>query len=248
MKKTTAAIAGFLKDHSVKLYADGADLDSIIKLYHQGIVSGFTTNPTLMRQAGVQDYEGFAKDVLTEVTDLPVSFEVFADDFQEIEQQARTISSWGQNVFVKIPIVNTKGESAVPTVKILSHEGIKLNVTAIMTLEQVTSLADVLHRDVSSVISIFAGRIADTGVDPVPLMKSAVAHCEENSNAEILWASPREVLNIYQADEIGCHIITISPSLVDKISLYRKSLEDYSLETVKMFYADATASGFSIEN
>lgn len=231
---------------SVKIFADGAKLDDMVAAVESGNISGLTTNPTLMRQAGITDYVGFAKGVLAKITDFPISFEVFADDFPTMEKQAREIASWGANVYVKIPVTNTKGEFAGPLIAKLAGEGIKLNLTAILTLKQVKAVVDVLDANVPAVVSVFAGRIADTGRDPVPLMKEALKICAAKRKTELLWASPREVLNIYQADEIGCHIITVTPELIKKLALKDKDLARYSLETVEMFYRDATAAGFSI--
>ena len=230
----------------IKIFADGAKLSDMLEAYRKGGVQGFTTNPTLMRQAGISDYEGFAKSVLAEITDLPISFEVFADDFASMERQACKIATWGRNVYVKIPVTNTKGESAAGLVRMLSHAGIKLNVTALLTLDQVGEITEALSPDTPAVISVFAGRIADTGVDPVPLMAEALKISARRPFAELLWASPREVLNIYQADQIGCHIITVTGDLLKKLSLKGKDLTNYSLETVAMFYNDATQAGFSI--
>jgi len=230
----------------VKIFADGARLDDMLAASKSGMISGLTTNPTLMRQAGLTDYAGFAKEVLAKITDFPISFEVFADDFPTMERQAREIAAWGKNVYVKIPVTNTKGESAVPLIAKLAKGGVKLNVTAILTLAQVRDVVNALDASVPAVVSVFAGRIADTGRDPVPLMREALEICAAKPKAELLWASPREVLNIYQADEIGCHIITVTPDLLKKLSLKGKDLAQYSLETVEMFYRDAAAAGFSI--
>jgi len=230
----------------VKIYADGARLEDMLAASKGGTISGLTTNPTLMRQAGLTDYRGFARQVLSKITDFPISFEVFADDFPTMEKQAREIATWGANVYVKIPVTNTKGESAVPLIAKLAKEGVKLNVTAILTLQQVRAVVDALDANTPAVVSVFAGRIADTGRDPVPLMREALNICAAKPKAELLWASPREVLNIYQADEIGCHIITVTPDLLKKLSLKDKDLSQYSLETVEMFYRDATAAGFSL--
>jgi transaldolase len=230
----------------IKVFADGADLDALLTVYRKGAAQGFTTNPTLMRKAGVSDYEAFAKAALAEIRDLPISFEVFADDLPTMATQARKIAGWGGNVYVKIPVTNSLGESCAPLVKTLSGEGIKLNVTAILSLHQVAAVVDALAADVPAVVSVFAGRIADTGRDPVPLMQEALALCAAKPKAELLWASPREVLNIYQAERIGCHIITAPPDLIGKLSLKDKDLADYSLETVKMFLNDARAAGYTI--
>jgi len=231
---------------SIKIFADGADLECIREMYASSLIAGFTTNPTLMRKAGVQNYERFARQVLEIVPDLPVSFEVFADDFDEMEKQALTIASWGANVNVKIPVTNTRGESALSLVTRLSNAGVKLNVTALMTVPQVRDVAAALNRSVPAIISVFAGRVADTGIDPVPVMAEALEAMGERPEAELLWASPREVLNVFQADEIGCHIITATNDVLAKLSLIGKNLDEYSLETVNMFYRDAAAAEYSI--
>ena len=230
----------------VKIFADGADLSSIRALYAQPYIQGFTTNPTLMRQAGILDYKSFAVDVLKAVPDRPVSFEVFADDISEMEVQAYEIASWGKNVNVKIPITNTKGQSTAALVGRLSDKGVVCNITAIFTLKQVTDILNVLNSATPAIISIFAGRIADTGVDPVPLMAEAIKLAAKKPKAEVLWASPRELLNVFQADEIGCHIITVTPDVLKKLSGVGKDLEVFSLETVAMFYRDAQSAGYTI--
>lgn len=230
----------------IKIFADGADLESMKELYRNPMVKGFTTNPTLMRKAGVTDYVAFAKEVLAAIPDAPVSFEVFADDFPSMEAQAMQINTWGDNVFVKIPISNTKGESSIPLIRKLSAAGVKLNITAIFTMQQVRDVADALHVDSPAVVSVFAGRIADTGIDPLPLMSDSVAALKDKPKAELLWASPRELLNIYHADSVGCQIITVTPEVIGKLKLIGKDLNEYSLETVAMFYKDATAAGFDI--
>jgi transaldolase len=230
----------------IKLFADGADRKGILEMYGNPLVSGFTTNPTLMRKAGVTDYRAFARSVLAEIRDRPISFEVFADEFSEMERQAREIASWGDNVYVKIPVTNTKREPAYELIKRLAEAGVQLNVTALMTLEQVSAVGLALKNGAPSVVSVFAGRIADTGVDPMPVMAEALTILAPAKKAELLWASPREVLNVYQADQVGCHIITATNDLIKKLSLAGKDLSDYSLETVKMFYDDATAAGFSL--
>ena len=230
----------------IKIFADGADLKGMLDQTTNPLVKGFTTNPTLMRQAGISDYKGFAQQVLKAITVLPVSFEVFADDFPTMQEQAREIASWGNNVYVKIPVTNTKGDFAGPLISQLSRDGVKLNVTALMTNDQVGRVTDALSEIGPAIISVFAGRNADTGRDPVPLMREALAIMKPRPRAELLWASPREALNIYQADEIGCHIITITNDLIKKLSLAAKDLDLYSRETVAMFYKDATAAGFSI--
>jgi transaldolase len=230
----------------VKIFADGADLKGMKEAAAQPLVKGFTTNPTLMRQAGVSDYKAFALDVLKLIPDRPVSFEVFADDFPTMEAQGREIASWGDNVYVKVPVTNTKGEFAGPLMARLSGLGIKLNVTAIMTNEQVKRVAASLAKDMPAIVSVFAGRIADTGRDPVPLMREAMSLLKERPKAELLWASPRELLNIFQADEIGCHIITVTSDVIRKLALVGKDLDRYSLETVAMFYKDARTAAFTI--
>ena len=230
----------------VKIFADGADIKGMKEAAAQPLIKGFTTNPTLMRQAGVTDYKAFALDVLKLIPDRPVSFEVFADDFPTMEAQGREIASWGDNVYVKVPVTNTKGEFAGPLMTRLSSAGIKLNVTAIMTNAQVKDVAAALAKDVPAIVSVFAGRIADTGRDPVPLMREAVSLLKDRPKAELLWASPRELLNIFQADEIGCHIITVTGDVIRKLALVGKDLDGYSLETVAMFYRDAQTAAFTI--
>ena len=231
----------------VKLFADGADLDGIREMYADPTIKGFTTNPTLMRRAGIEDYESFGKQLLSEIPDRSVSLEVFADDFDEMEAQARVIATWGSNVSVKIPITNSKGESAAPLLARLSGAGVSLNITAIMTTEQVQTVADNLATDVPAIISVFAGRVADTGIDPVPMMRECVKILRPNPKFELLWASPREPLNVFQADEVGCHIITATNDILKKLALVGKDLNEYSLETVAMFYEDASSAGYSIE-
>jgi transaldolase len=230
----------------VKLFQDGADLNAMIEAKKRGSVSGFTTNPSLMRKAGVTDYKAFALKAIAAIPDLPISFEVFSDDFETMEREAREIASWGGDTYVKIPICNTKGQSAAPLIKKLSAEGFSLNVTAIFTLDQVKEVADAAHKDARTIVSVFAGRVADTGIDPIPLMTQSVALLKHLPKAELLWASPREVLNVIQADECGCHIITATPDIVGKMSLSGKDLLGYSLETVKTFYEDARAAGFKL--
>ena len=231
---------------NIKIFADGADLKSIRESAANPLIKGFTTNPTLMRQAGVTDYKPFALDVLKTVPDRPVSFEVFADDFPTMEAQGREIASWGSNVYVKIPVSNTKGDSATPLIATLARAGVKLNVTAIMTFDQVEKVAEALSPNVPAVVSVFAGRIADTGRDPIPHMTECLRLLKGRPKAELLWASPREVLNIFQADAMGCHIITVASDQLKKLNLVGKDLEGYSRETVTMFYKDATAAGFNI--
>jgi transaldolase len=236
-----------VNDLKVKIFADGADLKGIVEMSKNPLIKGFTTNPTLMRKAGVSNYESFARELLKSVTDRPVSFEVFADDFPAMIDQGRKIASWGKNVNVKVPVSNTSGEFAGPVLKALSAEGVVLNVTAIMTIDQVKAVAAELDPNVPAIISVFAGRIADTGVDPIPHMKACKDALSARPQAELLWASPREVLNVFQADKVGCDIITCTNDLIAKLSLTGKDLIDYSRETVQMFYKDATAAAFSIQ-
>jgi len=231
----------------VKLFADGADLAGIKEMAANANIAGFTTNPTLMRKAGITDYKAFALEVLKIVPDRPVSFEVFADDFPTMEKQALEIASWGKHVNVKIPVTNTKGEFCGPLVKRLSDQGVQLNITAVMTMDQVEKITEQLSPNTPAIISIFAGRIADTGRDPVPIMAQAVKVMKSKPKAELIWASPRELLNIFQADEVGCHIITATNDILKKLQLVGKDLNAYSLETVEMFYKDAQAAGFNIK-
>jgi len=230
----------------VKIFADGADFDGIMKMYANPIIKGFTTNPTLMRKAGIADYESFARKLLAAVPDRPVSLEVFADDFPEMIRQAKAIASWGPNVNVKIPVMNTKREFAGPVIRELSAAGVTVNVTAIMTAKQVREVADCLAAATPAIVSVFAGRVADTGVDPVPLMAECVSILKSKPKAELIWASPRELLNVFQADAIGCHIITVTNDVIAKLALVGKNLDDYSLETVEMFRKDAVAAGYTI--
>jgi transaldolase len=232
---------------SVKIFADGADKAGILQLNANPLIQGMTTNPTLMRKAGIKDYEAFAKDVLQSVTEKPISFEVFSDEFPEMRRQAMKIVAWGRNVFVKIPITNTRAESSLPLVKELAKEGVQLNITAILTLAQVRGVAEVLNPAVPSVVSVFAGRIADTGVDPEPMMRASGALLSEQPKAELLWASVREVLNIFQADACGCRIVTVPHDILGKaLKMVGTDLTALSLDTVKMFATDATAAGFSV--
>ncbi len=231
----------------VKVFADGADIPSMLELYRQPYIKGFTTNPTLMRKAGVSDYERFAHEILRQIPDRPISFEVFADDEIEMERQARKIASWAFNVYVKIPVTNTRRQPMYNLIRRLSAEGIQVNATALLALEQVGHVARALKGGAPSYISVFAGRIADTGRDPVPVMKSALELMAPEPNCHLVWASPRELLNIFQADEIGCHIITVTSDVLKKIPLIGKDLHDYSLETVKMFHNDAAHSGYKLE-
>ena len=230
----------------LKIYGDGASLTDFSRLYDEGRASGFTTNPTLMFKAGVRDYAHFAQQLITLIPDLPLSFEVFSDEFDQMERQARLIASWGENVYVKIPITNTRGESSLPMIERLSRDGIKLNITAMLTLEQVAGAVQAIDANVPAILSVFAGRIADTGIDPVPVMRAAVALAALKPKSEVLWASTREVLNIYQARECGCHIITATPDVLKKLSMEGQDLTALSLDTVSMFRADAVAAGFSL--
>jgi len=230
----------------VKLFQDGAEIKSMIAARERGSVAGFTTNPTLMRKAGVTDFKAFALQAIKAIPDLPISFEVFSDDFPTMEREAREIASWGGDTYVKIPITNTRGESSAPLIRKLSAEGFSLNVTAMLTLDQVREVAAAADPRARTIVSVFAGRIADTGVDPVPVMREAAAILKPLAKAELLWASPREVLNVVQADQCGCHIITATPDILAKLSLFGKDLAAYSLETVKMFHDDARAAGFRL--
>jgi len=231
---------------SVKIFADGAEVSVMKQMALNPFIKGFTTNPTLMRKAGVMDYEGFGALIAEEFRDYPISLEVFADDLPSMELQARKLATFGENVYVKIPVTNTKGVSMAPLVQRLSRDGIKVNVTAITLLSQVKEVADALEGGVSSYISVFGGRVADTGCDPVPLMEEALKIVCQKSAHELLWASPRELLNVIQAHQIGCHIITATKDIIDKLSLVGKDLQEYSLETVKMFHQDAYAAGYHI--
>ncbi|HEY0322908.1 MAG TPA: transaldolase [Pyrinomonadaceae bacterium] len=236
-----------IKDLKVKLFADGADLGVITEMAANPLIKGFTTNPTLMRKAGVKDYRAFALDVLKVVTKRPVSFEVFSDDFEEMELQALEIASWGQNVFVKIPVTNTKGESSGQLIKRLSKSGVQLNVTALMTPAQVASVVDNLSDLTRNFISVFAGRVADTGRDPLPIMTESVNIMRAYPQTELIWASPRELLNVFQADAVGCHVITATDDILKKLSLVGKDLDTFSLETVYMFWQDAEKAGYTID-
>ena len=235
-----------LDNLKVKIYADGADRDGMLEMYAKPYIQGFTTNPTLMKKAGITDYKAFAHEILQAIPDRPISFEVFADEFTDMERQALEIKTWGENVYVKIPVSNTRQEMAYDLIERLSSAGVHLNVTAILTLEQVKSVADVLKDGPASIVSVFAGRIADTGLDPVPVMQKALTLLEVAPKAELLWASPREVLNIYQADNIGCHIITATNDLIRKLTLGGKDLAEYSLETVQMFYDYVQSPGYTL--
>jgi transaldolase len=236
-----------LNDLTIEIFADGADLTGMLEMAAQPYISGLTTNPTLMKKAGVKNYAEFAQDVLREIPDKPISFEVFSDDFPEMIKQAEQIASWGENVFIKVPISNTKGTSTVPVISHLTSMGIKVNVTALMTVAQVISVVEVLNPSVESNISVFAGRIADTGLDPIPVMKTSLQEMKVVPSSKLIWASPRELLNVIQADAIGCHIITATSDILKKLSLIGYNLTDYSLDTVKMFYNDALSAGYTIE-
>jgi transaldolase len=231
---------------NIRIFADGADKKGMLEVYRNPYVKGFTTNPTLMRNAGVADYEAFARDIVSAIPDRSISFEVFADDFEEMERQARRIAPWGKMVSVKIPITNTKRESSIPLVRKLSQDGIALNVTAMFTLQQVQDVVDAVKGGAPCFVSVFAGRVADTGRDPVPLMAEAVKRLKEAPNTQLIWASPRELLNILQADDIGCHVITVTNDILKKLSLVGKDMDDYSLETVKMFYNDGQAAKYTL--
>jgi transaldolase len=232
---------------NVKIFADGADLKGISNLGRNPLIKGFTTNPTLMRKAGIQDYRAFAQEVLGIIGERPVSFEVFSDEFAEMERQAREIASWGANVYVKIPVTNTRREFAGELIRRLAAAEVQLNITALMTNEQVKNVLRCLSPETRSYVSVFAGRIADTGRDPVPMMAEAVGLLKANPKAELIWASPRELLNIFHAEAIGCHIITVTHDVLSKLSLVGKDLAEYSLDTVKMFHQDALSAGFRIE-
>lgn len=230
----------------VKIYADGADISAMLEMYRNPFIKGFTTNPTLMRKSGVTDYCAFAREILRLIPDRPISFEVFADDFATMEKQALEIASWGPNVVIKIPVTNTRGEASDSVLRHLSRQAVRLNATAVMTLDQVKRVADCLAGGGASNISVFAGRIADTGRDPVPVMAAAVDHLRAYPNLELIWASPRELLNIFQANEIGCHIVTATTDLLRKLQLVGKDLQEFSVETVKMFFDDAQKAGYHI--
>ena len=230
----------------VKIFADGADRAGMLEMAAKPYIKGLTTNPTLMHKVGIKDYRAFAKEILSDIREKPLSFEVFSDDFSDMQRQAMEIASWGDNVYVKIPVTNTAGQTCYDLSRTLSGEGVKLNVTALMTLEQVRDVVASLSPTVPSYVSVFAGRIADTGRDPVPLMTQAVALLKPLPAAELIWASPRELLNIFQADEIGCQVITVTNDILKKLSLVGYDLTAYSLDTVKMFYNDATAAGFKL--
>ena len=235
-----------LADLKVKIFADGADRGGMLELYRNPVIKGFTTNPTLMRAAGITNYEAFARDILAAIPDRPISLEVFSDEFAEMDAQARRIASWGENVYVKIPVTNTQGESSIPLIRGLARAGVKQNVTALMTVAQVRDVAAALAAGPPACVSVFAGRVADTGRDPVPIMAAAVQHLAMYPHVELIWASPRELLNIFHADSVGCHIITVTHDILKKLSLIGRDLKDYSLDTVKMFHSDAAQAGFTL--
>ena len=235
-----------LAELKIKLFSDGADKTQILRFYANPLIRGFTTNPTLMRSAGVKNYEAFAREILDVIRDRPISFEVFADNFGEMERQARKIAAWGENVYVKIPISNTKRQSSMELAGQLAHSGVKVNITAVLTLDQVRAAADALTGGSPGIISIFAGRIADTGRDPVPTVAAAVDLVSAYSNIELIWASPRELLNIFQANDAGCHIITVPETILAKLETVGKDLDEFSLETVAMFHHDAARSGYQL--
>jgi transaldolase len=235
-----------LENLRVKIFADGANVAETLEMYRNPIIKGFTTNPTLMRKAGITDYQRFALELLAAIPDRPISFEVFADDFAEMERQARVISSWGENVYVKIPITNTHRQSSIPLIERLAQDNIKLNITAMMTVQQVREVHQAINGGPPCYVSVFAGRIADTGRDPLPLMSSAVEILSANPRSELVWASPRELLNIFQADQINCHVITATHDILKKLSLIGKDLDDYSLDTVKMFFEDGRVAEYKL--
>ncbi len=235
-----------IEELRIQIFADGADKVRMLEMNAKPFIRGLTTNPTLMKKAGIADYRAFCKEILTHIKVKPVSFEVFSDDFSVMERQAMEIASWGENVYVKIPISNTKGQTCYELVDQLSARGVKVNVTAIMTLAQVRDVLAALKQNVPSYISVFAGRIADTGRDPLPIMAAAVAMLKINPLAELIWASPRELLNIFQAEQIGCHVITVTDDILNKLKLVGYDLDNYSLDTVSMFYNDAKAAGFTL--
>jgi transaldolase len=235
-----------LEDLNVKIFADGAEKAGMLEMYTKPYIKGFTTNPTLMHKVGLTDYRAFARDIVSVIPDRPISFEVFSDEFEEMERQAREIATWGDNVYVKIPVTNTRREPAYDLVHLLANEGVKLNITAIMTIDQVRNVVDAVKDGAPSCVSVFAGRIADTGRDPVPIMTECVNILKAAPQSELIWASPRELLNIIQADAIGCHIITVTNDILKKLPLIGKDLADYSLDTVKMFFDDGRKAGFTL--
>ena len=235
-----------IEDLKIKIFSDGADKKEMLDMNSKTLIKGFTTNPSLMKKTGIKNYEAFAKDILSIIKEKPISFEVFSDDFDEMERQAMKIASWADNVYVKIPITNTKKQNSAKLIKSLSEKKVKLNVTAIMTLDQVKIAVKMLDKKIPSIISVFAGRIADTGRDPIPIMKDCLNEMKNNPSSELLWASSREFLNIFQADTIGCHIITVTNDIINKVELINFDLEEYSLNTVKKFYKDASEADFKI--
>jgi transaldolase len=241
-----AAASPSLRALRVKIFADGADKAGMLAMARQPYIAGFTTNPTLMRKAGISDYRAFAKEILAEISDRPISFEVFSDEFSEMERQATEVASWGKNVYVKVPVTNTRGEPSLDLIQRLSRRRIKLNVTALTHVRQVAEVSAALGDHAPSCISVFAGRVADTGRDPIPIMTESLAAMRAHTNQELIWASPRELLNIFQADQIGCHIITVTNDVLKKLSLVGKDLGEYSLETVAMFHRDAAEAGFTL--
>ena len=235
-----------IEDLKIKIFSDGADKEDMLNMNSKNFIKGLTTNPSLMKKAGIKDYEVFAKDILSTIKKKPISFEVFSDDFDAMEKQAMKITSWADNVYVKIPVTNTKKQSSKELIRRLADKKVKLNITAIMTTDQVKTVLSVLNKNVPSIISVFAGRIADTGRDPIPLMKDCLNEMKINLKSELLWASPRELLNIIQADQIGCHIITVTKDIIKKLQFINYNLEEYSLDTVKTFYKDAVDANFNI--
>jgi transaldolase len=234
------------RELTVKVFADGADLRGILELYANPVIKGFTTNPTLMHKVGIADYEAFARALLEVVPDRPISFEVFSDDFSEMERQARKIAAWGEHVYVKIPVTNTAGDRCEGVLRRLVADGVQLNVTGLMTLEQVGWVSECVGGGAPTCISVFAGRIADTGRDPVPMLREALDVMAEHDNLELIWASPRELLNVVQADQIGCHIITVTHDLLKKLPMLGRDLDEFSLDTVRMFHRDAELAGFTL--
>lgn len=235
-----------ISDLKVKIFADGAEMNGMLEMYGKPYIKGFTTNPTLMHKAGLTDYRGFARAILDKIQDRPISFEVFSDEFSEMERQACEIATWGKNVYVKIPVTNTRGEPSYELVRQLSHAGVNLNVTALMTPVQVRAVVAAVSSGAPSCISVFAGRIADTGRDPIPIMVECLDAMKSLPESELIWASPRELLNVFQADDIGCHIITVTNDILKKLELVGKDLTEFSLDTVKMFYNDGKKAGFSL--
>jgi transaldolase len=240
------SISELVKDFNIKIFADGADEETMYSMNNSDFIDGLTTNPTLMKQSGITDYVKFCKTILGKIKTKPISFEVFADDFDEMERQAQEIAGWGENIYVKIPVTNTKGETCYELIRKLSHQGIKVNITAVMTEKQVSEIIEHLSKMTPSYISVFAGRIADTGRDPELIMKRSLEIIKKNSCCELIWASPRELLNIIQANNMGCHIITVTEGILKKLSLLGYGLDSFSLDTVKMFYEDAKKAGYKI--